>query len=97
MKSITRNVRDLETEKRQSLESVLGHQLQDNQQIIIQVVSLNIEPERPATEQPESESKGNGAPQLPDWCNVYDGLTDEEIADLEKTVLQRADLTRSSD
>lgn len=33
-------------------------------------------------------------PQLPAWCDVYDGLTDDEIADLENVILQRADLTR---
>ena len=32
-------------------------------------------------------------PTLPDWCNVYDGLSDEEIEDLENTILNRADLT----
>jgi hypothetical protein len=40
---------------------------------------------------------GNGAPVLPEWCNVYAGLSDEEIQDLEKTILTRADLTRSSE
>lgn len=36
-------------------------------------------------------------PTLPEWCNVYAGLSDEEIAELEETILTRADLTRSSD
>jgi hypothetical protein len=31
--------------------------------------------------------------RLPEWCNVYEGLADEEIADLEKTILTRADLS----
>lgn len=37
---------------------------------------------------------GTAAGELPEWCNVYAGLTDEQIADLEKTILTRADLTR---
>ena len=97
MESITRNVRDLEVDKRQSLEVVLGHQLQDNQQVIIQVVTMNIEEKTVTPDQPAAKPNGDGMPQLPDWCNVYDGLTDDEIADLEKTILQRADLTRSFD
>ncbi len=34
---------------------------------------------------------------LPDWCNVYAGLSDEEIAEIEKIVLRRADLTRPTE
>ena len=34
---------------------------------------------------------------LPDWCNVYKGLSDEEIAELERAILTRADLTRPSE
>jgi hypothetical protein len=97
MQSMTRNVRDLDAEKRRSLESVLGHQLQDNQQVIIQVVSLNTEPNNAQAERPEPQESGEGTPKLPEWCNVFDGLADEEIAELEKTILRRADLTRSFD
>jgi hypothetical protein len=97
MESMTRNVRDLDAEKRRSLETVLGHQLQDNQQVMIQVVSLNIEPNKAQAEPPAAKDHGDATPQLPDWCNVYDGLTDDEIADLERTILRRAELTRSFD
>jgi hypothetical protein len=31
---------------------------------------------------------------LPAWCNVYEGLSEGEIADLERIVLTRADLSR---
>jgi hypothetical protein len=34
---------------------------------------------------------------LPEWCNVYAGLSDDEIAILEKSILTRADLTRPSE
>ena len=34
---------------------------------------------------------------LPEWCNVFDGLNDEQIADVEEVMLQRADLTRLSE
>ena len=32
--------------------------------------------------------------QLPDWCNVYEGVSDEQIADLERAISRRLDLTR---
>ena len=35
-------------------------------------------------------------PELPAWCDVYKGLSDEEITELEPTILTRADLTRST-
>ena len=46
-----------------------------------------------------TDRRGNGTREgkLPEWCNVYEGLTDEEIADLEKTILTRADLSRPSE
>jgi hypothetical protein len=31
--------------------------------------------------------------ELPPWCNVYDGLTDDEIADVESAILERPNLT----
>lgn len=31
---------------------------------------------------------------LPTWCNVFEGLSDEEIADIEQAILRRADLNR---
>jgi hypothetical protein len=37
------------------------------------------------------------ATKLPEWCDVYAGLTDEEIAEIEKIALSRAEMTRASD
>lgn len=51
MESIIRNVRDLETSKRQSLEAVVGHHLQDNQQVIIRVLTPGVEPDAAAKRQ----------------------------------------------
>ena len=45
MESIIRNVRDMEAGKRQSLEAVLGRQLQDDQQVIIRVLTPGVEPD----------------------------------------------------
>ncbi len=35
--------------------------------------------------------------RLPEWCNVFDGLSDEEIDAILEIVLTRADLTREFD
>ena len=86
MEVVVHNVRDLRNNERSAAEQLVGHALRENQQLVIQVVNLDLGAERP----------GNGTDEgkLPEWCNVYDGLTDEEIADLEKTILTRADLSR---
>ncbi len=89
MEPIIRNVRDIEISVRRVLEHVLGRQLQENQQVIIQVATLE-----------NQSAEGNKGPsevlpeKLPDWCNVYEGLTEAQIAEVEEVVLQRADLTR---
>lgn len=52
----------------------------------METVAHNVRADRPGI--------GTAAGKLPEWCNVYAGLTDDEIADLEKRILTRADLTR---
>ena len=88
MESTVRNVRDIKSSERLVLEHVLGHQLKENQQVIIKVVDVGMEP---------SELRDEAAPnQLPARCSVYAGLTDDQIAEVEAVILQRADLTRSA-
>ena len=43
-----------------------------------------------------AESQAVAAPPstLPPWCHVYDGLSNEDIAEVESIALNRADLTR---
>ncbi|MEQ8787273.1 MAG: hypothetical protein RIC55_13290 [Pirellulaceae bacterium] len=92
MKNAIRNVRDIDQADRQALEHVLGQPLHENQQLVIGIVDLE------AT-QPKKPQAGPGAerPALPDWCNVYAGLTDDQVADLEESILTRADLSRPSE
>ena len=59
---------------------------------IIQVVAV---PNEPAGT--ESVPERTPATSLPDWCNVYAGLTDEQVAEVEEVVLQRSDLSRRSE
>lgn len=91
MESIIRDVSALDDAQRHTLEHVIGRELQANQRLVIQVVNLDLKDAPPAQPSPAAAGK------LPDWCNVYEGLSDEEIAEIEKVILMRADLTRTSE
>ncbi len=93
METVIRNVGEIDAHDREALEHVLGHALRENQQLVIGIVNLEIQSE-PVQEPAHC---ANGSPALPEWCNVYDGLSDDEIADMEKTILQRAELSRPSE
>jgi|CXWL01.1.fsa_nt_gi hypothetical protein len=95
MESITRNVRDIPSDELRLYETVLGAKLRENQQVIIQVISVG-DQTRGAGPSPEKEGD-HAAPgvTLPDWCNVYEGLSDEEISGIESVVLDRSGWTRT--
>lgn len=86
MGSVICSVKDIGTADRQALEHVIGQRLSDHQQLVIRVLSEDV-----LTTPDVATSKGV---TLPDWCNVYEGLSDEEISALEEVVLTRANLTR---
>jgi hypothetical protein len=85
MSAIIRNVPDISPEDRRALEHVLGRALRDDEQITISVAPA-VETNSPA-----------GQVDLPDWLNLYEGLSDAEIAELEGAILRRADLTRTAE
>lgn len=93
METVIHSVGDIDSQDRQALEHMLGQTLRADQQVVIRIVN-------PQVQRDVSESAprdGNGQAVLPEWCNVYAGLSDEEIADLEKIILTRADLSRHSE
>jgi len=49
------------------------------------------QPETPATHDAAS------AGQLPAWCNVFGGMTDDDVADVDRVIRERANLTRPTD
>lgn len=50
-----------------------------------------------ATESDQSElGKVNEPAPIPEWWLVYEGLSEQEIAEIEEVILQRAKLTRPS-
>ena len=86
METIKRQVGELQANERSAAELLLGHRLRGNEQLILQVLELDV------TEPPANDSRP--AQTLPEWCNVYSGLTDAEINEIEKSIT-RSNLTRS--
>ena len=83
METVVHNICDLTNAERSAAEQLVGHALRDHQQLIIQVVVGN-----GVTDQPTQVRE-----VLPDWCNVYEGLTDAQIADIEQSIV-RSDSSR---
>ena len=87
METISHSIRDLTSAERSAAERLVGHALDENQRLLIQVVSDAVTLEADDAQSNEGE--------LPDWCNVYAGLSDERIAALEQAISRRLDLSRS--
>ena len=88
MEAVVRNVRDLDQADRSALERVVGCQLAETQQVIVNVVEIS---PKPAVG--ESHDRGSEI-DVPEWWKIYDGLSDEEIDELDRAIQQRANLTR---
>lgn len=86
METVVHNVRELVSSERLAAEQLVGHALREDQQIVIQVVNLD--------GVPNENGSASDQDQLPEWCNVYAGLSDDEIATLERAISRRLDLTR---
>lgn len=86
MTPIIRDVSDLGDDERRAFEHVLGRSLRDDQQIVLGVQQVTKSTEvKPAEEQSDS---------VPDWWQVYAGLSDAEIDHLDAAIRQRANVTR---
>ena len=82
MESIVRNIREIDVADRQALEHVIGQRLGDHQQLIIQVTTVS--EQAAAVGAPPAAGGG-----LPTWCNVYEGLSDDQIDQIESAILDR--------
>lgn len=80
MINVIRNVRDIDAAQKNSLENLLGVRLHDDQQIEISILGGS------ASGVPEAPSDHGGV--LPEWCNVYHGLTAAEIEELETAIVR---------
>ena len=86
METITREVGELRDNERSAAELLLGHRLRGNERLILQVLDLDVA-------QPAGQDS-RPAQTLPDWCNVYEGLTDEEVERIDQSIT-RGKLTRA--
>jgi hypothetical protein len=85
MEMVVHIIGELAAGQRSAAEQLVGHALRDDQQLVIQVVGAP---------NPSTDKQALDEGRLPDWCNVYEGLSDNEIAALEQAISQRLDLTR---
>lgn len=76
MEYLTFNVRDIDPGDRAAFERVIGHPLQENVQLIIQIVAAD-----PAH---ASTSPDAATAHMPEWSDVYTGLSDEEVAEFRE-------------
>lgn len=92
IKTIIRDIRDIAEGDRSALEQALGETLRDDQRLVVQVLTLS--------DSPSAEQSVVGADeaysQLPEWCDVFAGLSEAEISEVERTAGQRLNLTRES-
>ena len=91
MVAITRKVADLTSALRRALEDAVGQPLRDEQQIMIQVRETGYD----SIHRPASGQGGADPGALPEWCRVYDGLSEEQATRLDAIVHKRAELGRS--
>jgi hypothetical protein len=85
MENIIRDVRDIDTGDRRAIEHVVGKALRDNQRLVIQIVSLDLSEPVPVAGQSAASD------ELPEWCNVYEGLSGPEIEEIEKSIVRSHD------
>jgi hypothetical protein len=85
MDAIVKNVRDIDSAERRMLERVLGRPLGENQQVVVQIVDAPV---------PQPDTSMSSGP-LPSWCNVFSGLSEEEMTAVEAVLAQRPDFSRS--
>lgn len=91
MEEVIRNVRDLPTAERRAYERAVGHQLRENQQVILRVVTRTDEN---ASASDAIVSDDRPAQTIEDWAKIYQGLSEEEVQEIDKIVNSRANLTR---
>jgi hypothetical protein len=78
------DVTSLDAAHRQAFEDVIGTRLQRSQRLIISVAEITA-----------TAGVARSAQSIDDWKKVYDGLSDEEVALIDRDVTTRANLTRN--
>jgi hypothetical protein len=87
MVAITRKISDLTKPLRQALEAAAGASLADEQQVVIELPDAS--PSKPS-------GIANESGTLPDWCHVYDGLSESDLTSIDAAVSERAVMGRAT-
>lgn len=87
MESIIRDVTALDDTHRRAFEDVIGRELQASQRLIISV--LDVEASSAAGAQGARPSQS-----LADWTKIYEGLSDDQIDEIDQIATTRATLSR---
>ena len=86
METITRDVGQMKKQERSAAELLVGHALREHERVIVHVLSLDANEAVSEVAQPTAI--------LPDWCNVYKGMTDQEVDDVQQSIT-RCNVTRT--
>ncbi len=90
MESIGQNVGDIAAGDRQVFENFLGHKLQENQRVIIQVTDADASNIKDSgIKDSSSQVSSLGQNSLDDWA-IFRDLSDEEVSELESVILERS-------
>ncbi len=86
MESIIRDVSALDEAQRHTLEHVIGRELRENQRLVINVCDIDLSPNKLADHR---------RPQtIEDWTRVNEGLSEQQVEEIDKIAKTRANLSR---
>jgi hypothetical protein len=91
MESIEQNVGDFSTDDLRVFEKVLGHKLQENQRVIIQVMDVDAGQAEATTSNGTGPSAPTTDDKLPDWVTIFADVPDDEMTELESLILDRSE------
>jgi len=80
MESTSRDITDLEAAERAAFEAVLGHELRENQRVIIKVIDIDV----------SEENNGSTTTRTAEDFAIFSDLSEQEANGLETAILQRS-------
>jgi hypothetical protein len=82
-------VLDLSPETEKQIRELAAASGQDVQAFVLQVLAETLANAEARQLRPSGSATGEeGKPQLPEWCRVYEGLTDEQIDELDRSIVR---------
>lgn len=82
-----KKISDLDPRDVSVLERILGQRLEGSAEVVLE---LRVSP-------PASTSSADEETGVPDWCNVLDGMSEEDLVDFEAALATPVRLARAPD